>query len=79
MPRDLQTVIESLLAVLPESEAPVRARLAGLRETVTHTPPETIGNRWRDLEAVMVDLISPHFGQPRPPWLESAIAIWKGQ
>lgn len=76
--RDIITVIDALLAVVPEGETP-RARLLGLRESVSYTAPEVMPGRWRDLEAILVDLRSPYFGQPHPAWLTAALKIWRGE
>lgn len=75
--RDMLPVIDSLLSVVPATETP-RARLVGLRESIPYTAPEVMPVRWRDLEAILVDLRSPYFGQPHPEWLTKAIEIWRG-
>lgn len=77
--RDLHTVIASILSVVPESEEPIRKRLSGLLESVEHSPMEVMGDRWHDLDMIVIDMTSPHFGKPFPPWLESVAKIWDGQ
>ncbi len=54
-PRDIGEVIDRMLAVVPEGETELRARLKKVQEKSWFTAPEAMGSVWRYLSLVLSD------------------------
>lgn len=59
--RNILTVIDRIVAEIPEAETSLRARLASVRETASFTAPEAMTRSWRQLASVLT------YELPNPP------------
>jgi hypothetical protein len=75
-PRNISEVIDRILAVVPESEAALRARLLSTKETAWFTAPEAMGRVWRLLSSVLTSELPADLPEP---WQAQAGRIIRGE
>lgn len=69
MDRDLTVVLDSIIAIVPESETALLAELKSLKSSAAYAAPEMMGRHWNEGGRILRDHI-PNTGD---------LAEWQGQ
>jgi hypothetical protein len=81
-PRDIAKVIDAMLQHVPQDRSQLRRNLQRLKMAVAFTAPESIGQRWHELQYVFNNAV---FGAEEwnrdkaPEWAEQAGRILAGE
>jgi hypothetical protein len=73
--RELDKVIDQLLAVIPETEKGLRKDLSDKKASVMYASPEMQGYWWRETAIVL----QVHIGLPDVGWKQTVVGIWTNE
>ena len=73
--RELSTVIEQILAVVPKTEPVLRAQLTSLSGRIPYTAPELKGNLWWETASALAKAIP----SPTLPWQIEVARVFTGK
>jgi hypothetical protein len=75
MARNLTTVIDEILEVVPETETSLRAQINSVRDSSIFSAPEVMYLFWTELFEILVDEI----GEPEEEWEFKVQLIFSGR